>query len=481
MPQSRSSQKPRGEWQNPVHADANMRKQNEKELKGQVLLNVTYNRDDWKNSNMEALPRERKLLEDDRPQTTQTGPKSILRASETRNSEKEPTSPMSQLKGGPHMPALRKSLQLSPNLRVSKTSSMSHQEDLEGSVEAWKLHEDKRKANQALRKELAHVSRLRDLYKLHGKDEGIWEFEQRYFPGIANEIKGIRFRPGTTAEDGSAEGGGRAAAKTSEPERVSTSKLSESRSRVGTAAYHRAGTRDGSRAASTRPATSVLGDLEVTGESSGQDADARARTGKSGRMPTATAKSRPSTRKPGTGLKIEEESGVVPPSPFGPKHLAQLLGTHSRPTTMRRTIERRQPQAEMHLLWLTKRTDESFNPDAEKEKETKVNPETQARRENDRKNRQLIKLMRKQIQARMTDTANLPGKLWKYFKNADDDDSGRIEYAEYVKVMTQMGLGTDQLGETNLGTLFRLADKDRNGNIDFNEFLRTVVGNMVSL
>eukprot|EP00961_Rhodomonas_salina_P267227 3611121-Rhodomonas_salina.1 len=258
-PQSRSSQKPRGEWQNPVHADANMRKQNEKELKGQVLLNVTYNRDDWKNSNMEALPRERKLLEDDsvsgqsilkpgecilyRPQTTQTGPKSILRASETRNSEKEPTSPMSQLKGGPHMPALRKSLQLSPNLRVSKTSSMSHQEDLEGSVEAWKLHEDKRKANQALRKELAHVSRLRDLYKLHGKDEGIWEFEQRYFPGIANEIKGIRFRPGTTAEDGSAEGGGRAAAKTSEPERVSTSKLSESRSRVGTAAYHRAGTR----------------------------------------------------------------------------------------------------------------------------------------------------------------------------------------------------------------------------------------------
>lgn len=35
-PQSRSSQKPRGEWQNPVHADANMRKQNEKELKGQV-------------------------------------------------------------------------------------------------------------------------------------------------------------------------------------------------------------------------------------------------------------------------------------------------------------------------------------------------------------------------------------------------------------------------------------------------------------
>lgn len=25
--------------------------------------------------------------------------------------------------------------------------------------------------------------------------------------------------------------------------------------------------------------------------------------------------------------------------------------------------------------WLTKRTDESFNPDAEKEKETKVNPE----------------------------------------------------------------------------------------------------------
>lgn len=70
---------------------------------------------------------------------------------------------------------------------------------------------------------------------------------------------------------------------------------------------------------------------------------------------------------------------------------------------------------------------------------------------------------------------------WKFFKDADRDGSGRIDFDEYVTVMSQMGLGPKELGEENLKTLFRLADKDRNSNVDFNEFLRAVVGNMVSI
>lgn len=47
--------------------------------------------------------------------------------------------------------------------------------------------------------------------------------------------------------------------------------------------------------------------------------------------------------------------------------------------------------------------------------------------------------------------------------------------------MNQCGLGRDKLGESGLRTLYRIADKDGNGNIDFNEFLVAVVGNLVSI
>jgi Ca2+-binding EF-hand superfamily protein len=47
--------------------------------------------------------------------------------------------------------------------------------------------------------------------------------------------------------------------------------------------------------------------------------------------------------------------------------------------------------------------------------------------------------------------------------------------------MKSVGLGPDKLGDQGLKTLYRMADKDGNGNIDFNEFLVAVVGNLVSL
>ena len=55
------------------------------------------------------------------------------------------------------------------------------------------------------------------------------------------------------------------------------------------------------------------------------------------------------------------------------------------------------------------------------------------------------------------------------------------QFDEYCEVMNQCGLGVDKLGEEGLRTLYRVADKDGNGNIDFNEFLVAVVGNLVSI
>ena len=55
------------------------------------------------------------------------------------------------------------------------------------------------------------------------------------------------------------------------------------------------------------------------------------------------------------------------------------------------------------------------------------------------------------------------------------------QYDEYCQVMESVGLGLDQFGEQGLKTLYHMADKDGNGNIDFNEFLVAVVGNLVSL
>ena len=47
--------------------------------------------------------------------------------------------------------------------------------------------------------------------------------------------------------------------------------------------------------------------------------------------------------------------------------------------------------------------------------------------------------------------------------------------------MEGVGLGVEQLGMQGMKTLYRMADKDGNGNIDFNEFLVAVVGNLVTI
>jgi len=56
-----------------------------------------------------------------------------------------------------------------------------------------------------------------------------------------------------------------------------------------------------------------------------------------------------------------------------------------------------------------------------------------------------------------------------------------FQFDEYCQVMEGVGLGVNELGVQSLKTLYRIADRDGNGNIDFNEFLVAVVGNFVSI
>lgn len=56
-----------------------------------------------------------------------------------------------------------------------------------------------------------------------------------------------------------------------------------------------------------------------------------------------------------------------------------------------------------------------------------------------------------------------------------------FQFDEYCQVMEGVGLGVNELGVQSLKTLYRIADRDGNGNIDFNEFLVAVVGNLVSI
>ena len=77
----------------------------------------------------------------------------------------------------------------------------------------------------------------------------------------------------------------------------------------------------------------------------------------------------------------------------------------------------------------------------------------------------LTKLLRHKMQNACTNTKTLPRDLWDKFKTADDDGSGRLEFDEYCQVMGGVGLGVNELGIQGLKTLYRIADKDGNGNI----------------
>jgi len=103
------------------------------------------------------------------------------------------------------------------------------------------------------------------------------------------------------------------------------------------------------------------------------------------------------------------------------------------------------------------------------------------RRQADRERRKLTKNLRDSMKMHFTDTKNLPMNLWNAFKKTDRDNSGRIDMEEFVGVCEEIGLSKAVIGTEGQKVLFSLCDKDGGGSIDFNEFLNTLVGNLVKL
>ena len=94
--------------------------------------------------------------------------------------------------------------------------------------------------------------------------------------------------------------------------------------------------------------------------------------------------------------------------------------------------------------------------------------------------RRLLRTLRQKMQAKFNDTSHLPINLWKAFKRFDLDSSGRMEFLEFQRLCTFIGLDAF-LNKSEVKLLFNIADRNGGGGIDFQEFLSAVVGNLVNL
>ena len=65
--------------------------------------------------------------------------------------------------------------------------------------------------------------------------------------------------------------------------------------------------------------------------------------------------------------------------------------------------------------------------------------------------------------------------LGRQFKIMDDNGSGALDPYEFNKAIQDFGI---EVETKDLATLFRCFDYDNNGEIDFNEFIRVIVGPM---
>ena len=65
--------------------------------------------------------------------------------------------------------------------------------------------------------------------------------------------------------------------------------------------------------------------------------------------------------------------------------------------------------------------------------------------------------------------------LSRQFKIFDDNGNGTLESDEFVKAIKDYGVDIEEIDIQNL---FKTMDLDHSGAIDFNEFLRVIVGEM---
>jgi len=98
-----------------------------------------------------------------------------------------------------------------------------------------------------------------------------------------------------------------------------------------------------------------------------------------------------------------------------------------------------------------------------------------------RKQKKLVRRLREQLQVKFKRTETLPMDLFRAFQKFDTDQSGVIDFDEFVHVCDNVGLGQGTLDNGEMRLLFKQADKDQSGSVDFAEFLKVVVGNLVNL
>ena len=65
--------------------------------------------------------------------------------------------------------------------------------------------------------------------------------------------------------------------------------------------------------------------------------------------------------------------------------------------------------------------------------------------------------------------------LARQFKIFDDDNSGNLDQAEFTKAIRDYQIDIEEI---DIHNLFKTMDIDTSGAIDFNEFIRVVVGEM---
>lgn len=86
--------------------------------------------------------------------------------------------------------------------------------------------------------------------------------------------------------------------------------------------------------------------------------------------------------------------------------------------------------------------------------------------------KQLCEVMRKKLAAR--GARGIQG-LGRQFRIADDDNSKNLNIEEFQKAIHDFRVG---LNEKDTNRLFVIFDRSRDGNIDYEEFLRGVRGEM---
>lgn len=314
-----------------VQLDAMFKHRFEKEANDSAMHAVTYNREDWKKSDKFAFPHERVRYASVEPgqgerQAGGMPPMGMF----IRGDGRGPTRSALQSRGSTHIDSLRLSLpQQDSAVRASKVlNSISTAEwtsfAKDGAPDAWQVkRKGTRKSNTMLRKELAHISYLRDVQRQTGAQSTPPAWSGPVLPATGD------IRLGT--------GGGRA---------VSSGVFGGDVPLEATNASRGGNITGGGRGSGTpslmlsRPATSV---------------SIPAPPGSSG--------------------------GMTTPNMLRKQQRIELLGTDSRPSSVYKILKRRQPQAEMHMMWsVGPKKFDSYNKQMEDELLTEQNKITTIKR-----------------------------------------------------------------------------------------------------